>query len=311
MTDKETALVSKTKKTIKTVTKVEDTIKPSKDKIASTAKSGKRSKKALEVAEIKQHKDDVKKNKDLAPTTSNINGAKLQPKPTRSKLERRSKAYQSKVGLISKDKKYTLNEACKVIASTSSVSFDATVELHIRLDVDPRQADQNVRDNVLLPAGTGKKIKIAAFVSNDDEKLAKDAGADIVGEAEITKIIEAGNLNFDILISTPSQMPKLGKYARVLGPRGLMPNPKSGTVTSDIVKAINEAKSGKIEYRVDNGGNIHVPVGKVSFTPSQLEQNLNAIISSIQNNKPSSIKNAYIISSFLATSMGPSIRLSL
>jgi len=269
-----------------------------------------KSKKALEVAEVKQLKDETKKAKALAPTKDD-NVVKPTLKATRSKLERRSKNYRNKVSLIDKDKKYTLTEACKIIASTSSVIFDATVELHIRLDVDPRQADQNVRDNVLLPAGSGKNVTIAAFVSNEDEKSAKDAGADLIGETAIIKVIESGNFTFDILIATPSQMPKLGKYARVLGPRGLMPNPKSGTVTTDIIKAINEAKSGKIEYRVDSGGNIHVPVGKVSFSPSQLEQNLSAVITSVQNNKPSSIKNAYIISTFLTTSMGPSIRLSL
>jgi large subunit ribosomal protein L1 len=191
------------------------------------------------------------------------------------------------------------------------VKSDATVDLHIRLSVDPKQADQNIRDSVILPAGTGKSVRIAAFVDDNDRLQAIDSGADLAGETEITKELNSGKFSFNVLLSTPNMMPKLGKFARVLGPRGLMPNPKSGTVTNDIIKAISESKTGKVEYRVDSNGIIHLGIGKVSFKPNQLLENLQAVLGSIQANKPSSLKNNYIMSAYLSTSMGPSIKLDI
>lgn len=272
----------------------------------SVAKAGKRSAKALKEAEEKQSKEERKtiKEDDVVKTKATQN-------PTRTRLERRSKSYREKQQNIDTKKQYSIDEAAELVIKTNPVKFDATVELHMRLAVDPRQADQNIRDSVLLPAGSGKTIRVAAYVDGDDITAAKEAGAELVGEADVTKELEAGSFSFDILIATPSQMPKLGKYARLLGPRGLMPNPKSGTVTNDVAKAITEAKAGKVEYRVDSGGNIHVGIGKVSFKPAQIQENLQAILSSIQNNKPASIKGAYIISAYLSTSMGPSIKLTV
>ncbi|MGH7234060.1 MAG: 50S ribosomal protein L1 [Candidatus Saccharimonadales bacterium] len=300
-------------------TKKEDD-KPSKPKVVkeavlkpelkkTTAKAGKRSAKSVAEEEIKLAKEE-RKQAPLSETDVK------KPKPTpvlrrRTRLEMRAKSYKNVYALIDQAKKYSLEEAAQVIGKTNPVKFDATVELHVRLGVDPKQAEENVRDTVLLPAGSGRNLRVAAYVTTEDESVASAAGAELVGETSINKELEAGSFSFDILISTPSQMAKLGKYARVLGPRGLMPNPKSGTVTTDVTRAVKEAKSGKVEYRVDSGGNLHVPIGKVSFKPEQLLENLNAVISSIQSNKPLSIKGAYVLSMHLSTSMGPSLKLAL
>ncbi len=276
----------------------------------TTAKAGKRSQKAIEAKEEKLAKLE-KKQAETPNDKAKSSESKLKPTPTRTKLERRSKSYKKINTIIDKSKTYEQKEACALVIKSNPVKFDATVELHVRLAVDPRQADQNVRDNVLLPAGTGKKIRVAAYVDDANVNAAKDAGADLIGENDINKELEAGNFSFDVLVATPSQMPKLGKYARLLGPRGLMPNPKSGTVTNDITKAIKEAKAGKVEYRVDSGGIIHLGIGKVSFKPEQLDENLTAVLASIKANKPASIKATYIINAYLTTSMGPSIKLSV
>jgi large subunit ribosomal protein L1 len=173
--------------------------------------------------------------------------------------------------------------------------------LHVNLNVDPRHADQNLRDNLVLPAGTGKKVRVAAFADENTD------GADLKGIEEITKQLDKGVMDFDILISTPQNMPKLGKYARALGPRGLMPNPKSGTVTTDIAKAITEAKAGRVEYRVDTTGIVHLGIGKVSFGKAKLIDNARAVLTSIKNNKPSSVKSTYVKTIHITTAMGPSI----
>jgi len=189
--------------------------------------------------------------------------------------------------------------------ATSPVKFDATVELHVNLNVDPKVADQNVRDNLVLPAGTGRSVRIAVFA--DD--TVKDA--DVSGVNAIIAALEKGTIDFDILIATPANMPKLGKYARLLGPRGLMPNPKSGTVTTDLDKAVAEAKAGRVEYRVDSTGIVHLGIGKVSFGTDKLMQNFAAVAASIKSNKPASVKSGYVKAVHLSTTMGPSIALAL
>lgn len=269
-----------------------------------TAKAGKRSSKALKEAEEKQAKEERKASGE-APEAK----PKAPVKPTRSRLERRGKGFRKSAELIEKGKTYGLDEAVKLAQKTSHVKFDATVELHVNLGVDPRQADQNIRDSLVLPAGTGKTIRIA--VLTDDAAAAKKAGADIAGTDEMLAELDKGNINFDVLISTPALMARLGKYARVLGPRGLMPNPKSGTVTSDVAKAVGEAKAGRVEYRVDSSGIVHVGVGKVSFTDAQLLQNVEAILASIKSNKPQSLKGNYLKAAYMTTSMGPSIAVDL
>ena len=178
---------------------------------------------------------------------------------------------------------------------------------HFRLGVDPRQADQNIRSTVSLPAGTGKSVRVAVFAPLDVCKAAKAAGADIAEDEEFLKKLDKEEIDFDVLISTPQYMPKLGRYARMLGPKGLMPNPKAGTVTMDIEKAVKEAKGGKIEYRVDKQAIVHVGLGKLSFGADKLEENVNAFIESLKAQKPASIKGQYIKSVFITTTMGPSI----
>jgi large subunit ribosomal protein L1 len=207
--------------------------------------------------------------------------------------------------LVDKTKVYDLKEALDLAKKTSPTKFDASVEFHVRLNVDPKHADHNIRDTVILPAGTGKTLKVAVF---SDEKI---AGADISGIETITKLLDKQQLTFDVLIAEPTNMAKLGKYARVLGPRGLMPNPKSGTVTTNLAGAVSDAKKGRIEYRVDSTGIVHAAIGKVSFTAEQLNENAEAFMTSLRSNKPSSIKGAYIRSFFITTSMGPSIAVKI
>ncbi|MGD0284402.1 MAG: 50S ribosomal protein L1 [Candidatus Saccharimonadales bacterium] len=225
-------------------------------------------------------------------------------------MERKGKKYRQLAVQIEKGKIYSLLPAIELVTKTNPTTFDATVEMHIRLNVDPKHADQNVRDSISLPAGTGKNIRVAVFADTDVAAAAKQAGADIVGLMEVTELIDKNKLDFDILISSPNLMPQLGKYAKVLGPKGLMPNPKSGTVTNDVAKAVREAKAGRVEYRADSAGIVHVGIGKVSFGPQKLQQNAEALLNNIKSNRPASIKSTYIRSVYLATSMGPSVEVN-
>ena len=266
------------------------------------AKAGKKSKKHVEEVKAEEERQARKAEKAAEPEK------KAGPKPvTRTRLERRGKNYRKAVEKIEKGKVYSLTDAIKLAIETSPVKFDATVEMHFRLGVDPRQADQNIRATVTLPAGTGKTVRVAVFAPLDIAKAAKAAGADIAEDEEFTKRLDKEQLDFDVLISTPQYMPKLGKYARLLGPKGLMPNPKAGTVTTDIEKAVKEAKAGKIEYRVDKQAIIHVGLGKVSFGADKIAENVNAFIESLKSQKPASIKGQYVKSVFVSTTMGPSI----
>lgn len=267
-----------------------------------TAKAGKRSAKALHEAEEKEAKEARKATGEVADTKP-----KTPVKPTRSRAERRGKKFQAAAKLVETGKEYSLKEAVDLALKTNPAKFDATVELHLNLGVDPRQADQNIRGTVSLPAGTGKSIRVAVFADVDDVKKAKAAGADVAGSEEFLQQLDKEIIDFDVLIATPSQMAKLGKYARLLGPKGLMPNPKSGTVTPDVAKAVTEAKAGKVEYRVDSTGIVHLGVGKTSFTADQLLSNIQAILSSIKAAKPASIKGSYCQAIHLSTTMGPSI----
>jgi large subunit ribosomal protein L1 len=270
----------------------------------ATAKAGKRSAKALTEAEAKEAKEARKAAKTEGDAEADSK-PKQTAKPTRPRLERQGKKFREAAKLIDAEKAYTLKEAIALAKKTNPAKFDASVEVHVNLSVDPRHADQNIRDNFVLPAGTGRTIKVAVF---DDEKV---EGADISGIETLTKMLDKGDMSFDILIATPAQMPKLGKYARVLGPRGLMPNPKSGTVTTDIAKAVREAKAGRVEYRVDSTGIVHLGVGKVSFDAAKLEQNLQAVFASIKAAKPASVKGSYVKAVHLTTSMGPSITIAI
>ena len=269
------------------------------------AKAGKRSTKALAEAEEKRLKEERKAN----PDNDEAAAPRVVVPPTRSRLDRRGKHFKKSAELIEKGKTYSLNEAISIVKKTSHVKFDATVELHVNLGVDPKHADQNIRDMVVLPAGTGKKVRVA--VLTDDVAAAKAAGADIAGLEDLLAQLDKGTINFDTLITTPNQMSKLGKHARVLGPRGLMPNPKSGTVTTDIAKSVAEAKAGKVEYRVDSTGIVHLGVGKISFTEAQINDNIMAIMTSIKSNKPQNVKGNYLKAIYIASTMGPSISLDI
>lgn len=276
---------------------------------SKVAKAGKRSTKAIKETEEKIAKEERKAEAKKDATDADSK-PKVSQKPARSRLERRSKNYRKSAELIDKTKNYKLKEALDLAAQTTTVKFDASVEIHIRLNVDPRQADQNIRQSVILPAGNGKTLRIAVFADADDVANAKKAGADIAGSDEFLQQLDKEIINFDVLIATPAFMPKLGKYARLLGPKGLMPNPKSGTVAVDIVKAVSEAKAGKVEYRVDSSGIIHLSVGKVGFGTDKLLQNVQAVFDSIRQAKPASVKGTFVRSVHLTTTMGPSILLS-
>jgi len=269
----------------------------------AATKSGKRSAKGLAEAEAKAEKIEAQAHRSEE-KAEEAEKPKQPVKPTRSRLERRSKGYRKAAEQVEKGKVYSLKDALELATKTSSVKFDASVELHINLGVDPRQADQNIRANLVLPQGTGKTVRVAVFA--DD----KADGADISGVEAITKDLEKGTINFDVLIATPANMAKLGKYARLLGPRGLMPNPKSGTVTTDVAKAVAEAKAGKVEYRVDSTGIVHLSVGKVSFGGVKLLENATAVMNSIKGAKPASVKGTYIKAVHVTTTMGPSITVS-
>jgi large subunit ribosomal protein L1 len=269
----------------------------------ATAKAGKRSAKAIKEAEEKAAKEARK-----ADHTEEEHKPKVVPK-TRPRLERQGKKFRKAAELIDKSKTYSLKEAVGLAPKTATTKFDSSVELHVRLGVDPRQADQNIRSTIVLPEGSGKTVKVAVFGEDDILEDAKKAGADIVGNQDFINQLEKGIIDFDVLIATPSMMPKLGKYAKILGPKGLMPSPKSGTVTVAVEKAIKEAKAGKVEYRVDSTGIIHLGIGKVSFGEDRLEKNAKAVLTSIRSNKPASLKGNFVISVFITTSMGPSIRI--
>ena len=221
------------------------------------------------------------------------------------------KKYLDSKKLIESSKLYDPAEAISLVKQTGKAKFDETVELSIRLGVDPRHADQQVRGTVVLPHGTGKKVRVLVFAKGDKAEEARAAGADYVGEAELADKIKNENwFDFDVAVATPDMMGVVGRIGRILGPKGLMPNPKSGTVTADVAKAIEEIKGGKVEYRVDKTAIAHVPIGKVSFDEEKLVENLTALMEAVVKAKPSSAKGTYLKSLYLSTTMGPSVRLN-
>jgi len=220
-----------------------------------------------------------------------------------------TKKYKAASALFDRDAQYTPAEAVEIVKKTASAKFDESVDLAVRLGVDPRKADQTVRGTVALPSGSGKTLRIAVFAAGDAAQEARAAGADLVGADDLAAEIEKGVMEFDLAIATPDMMPLVGRLGRVLGPRGLMPNPKTGTVTTDVGRAVGEFKGGKVEYRTDRYGNVHVPIGKVSFGADALTANLTAVLDELQRSRPSTAKGRYIRKVSLSSTMGPGVKI--
>lgn len=224
----------------------------------------------------------------------------------------KGKRYIDAIKRLNRDEFYALTEAVELVKQNAVAKFDETIELAVRLGVDPRRAEQIVRGSLSLPAGTGRTSRVAVFAAGDAAAAARAAGADVVGADDlVTRIEKEGFLDFDVAISTPDLMVQVGRLGRVLGPRGLMPNPRTGTVTMDVAKAVSEYKSGRIEYRTDRFGNIHVPVGKASFTPEQLLENAHTVIDELNRVKPAAAKGRYMRSITLSSTMGPGVHVDL
>lgn len=225
-------------------------------------------------------------------------------------MPKRGKQYQEAVDQLDPAKLYTPEEAVDLVQKTSYTKFDATVELHLRTGLDPRHADQQVRGVVLLPKGTGKQVRIVVFAEGEGDKFARDAGADFVGSDDLVEKIQKGWFDFDVAIATPPMMRKVGRLGRLLGPRGLMPSPKAGTIVADedLARVIQETRKGRVEYRVDKTANVHVPIGKVSFSTEALMENLSAVMEAIVKSRPAALKGTYIRKVTLCGTMGPGIR---
>lgn len=226
-------------------------------------------------------------------------------------MTKRGKKYLESKKSYDSTKEYELEEALKIVESSAKANFDETVELHLKLGVDSRHADQQVRGTIILPHGTGKTQRILAFVKEDRINEALEAGADYAGGAELAEKIQKENwLDFDVVIATPDMMATVGKVARILGPQGMMPNPKTGTVTMDVKQAIAEVKAGKVEYRTDKANLIHVPTGKISFGNEKLAENIRALLTAVVKDKPAAAKGRYLRSVTIASTMGPGVKLS-
>lgn len=226
-------------------------------------------------------------------------------------MAKHGKKYVEAAAKVDRQKNYTRDEAIKLIKDTVTTKFDPTVEVHMRLGVDPRHADQQIREVVVMPHGLGKTVRVLVFADGEDARIAQEAGADFVADDEMIKRIQEGWTDFDVAIAVPSMMGKVGRLGRILGPRGLMPNPRAGTVAPgpDVPRLIQEAKAGRVEFRVDKTGNIHVPIGKASFGEAQLMDNLNTLIGVVKRARPAAAKGTYIRRMVIANTMGPGIRM--
>jgi len=222
---------------------------------------------------------------------------------------KRGKRYQEAVDMIDRENYYPLVDALSLVQKFPKAKFDETVEVSVKLGVDPKHADQMVRSTVVLPHGTGKKVRVLVFAKGEHETMAKEAGADYVGAEDLVDKIQGGWLEFDVAIATPEMMKVVGRLGKILGSRGLMPNPKSGTVTFEVANAVRDSKAGKIEFRVDRGGNLHVPVGKVSFDQSKIKDNIAAFFDAVVRAKPSGARGTYIRTVTISSTMGPGIKI--
>ncbi len=226
-------------------------------------------------------------------------------------MKSKGKAYRAAIARVDRTQRYRLEDGMRLVQETARAKFDETVEMAVRLGVDPRQADQNVRGTVVLPQGMGKAVRVLAFAKGEKEREAQEAGAEYVGSEDLIKKISEGWIDFDKAVATPDMMAAVGRIGKILGPRGLMPNPKTGTVTLDIAKAIKEFKAGKLEFRVDKAGIVHVPIGKVSFGAEKLLDNAGAVLAAILRAKPASAKGNYVLGVTLSTTMGPGVKIDL
>lgn len=224
-------------------------------------------------------------------------------------MAKNSKRFNELLKKVDLEKNYNINEAIDTIKTLASAKFDETIEIALKLNVDPKYADQMVRGSVVLPAGTGKKVRVGVIAKDAKADEAKAAGADVVGSDDLIEEIQKGNIDFDVLIATPNLMGLVGKVGRILGPKGIMPNPKTGTVTMDVATAVNNAKSGQVNFRVDKQGNIHAGLGKISFSKEQILDNINTFVKAINKHKPATAKGRYIKSGALSLTMSPSIAL--
>lgn len=307
----------KKESSIKKNTKTTDSkVKKTKEAVKSTetlAKAGKRSKKSQEQEAQKAAKEQRKletkkaeaKTKDKAKADAEVK--KQVQKPRVKKYSKNQKAARE---LLEKDKIYTLKEALELLPKLSKVKFDASAELHFTLGIDPKQSDQMVRTTASLPAGTGKSIRVAVFADEKDSANSKKAGADITDDQKLITDFKKNKFDFDVLVATPTKMAELGRYAKILGPKGLMPSPKNNTVTNDPAKVVEEFKKGRAEIKNDPSGIIHVAFGKLSFKPTDLSANAKAVINAVKNARPNALKGTYLKSVYLTSSMSPSIKLS-
>ena len=223
----------------------------------------------------------------------------------------KGKKYVDALKLVDRERVYDVNEAIELVKKTATAKFDETVELAARLGVDPKKADQQIRGAVVLPHGTGKTQRVLVFAKGDKAKEAEAAGADFVGEDDLINKVNQGWFDFDVVVATPDMMAQVGRLGRVLGPKGLMPNPKTGTVTFDVEKAVNDIKAGKVEYRVDKSGNVHVPIGKVSFDDQKLAENFKTIMDTLSKAKPAAAKGTYMRNVAIASTMGPGLKVNV
>ncbi len=226
-------------------------------------------------------------------------------------MANKGKRFRTAFEKIDRTASYTLDDAIKIVKENATAKFDETIELSLNLGVDPRHADQTVRGAISLPNGTGKSMRVAVFAKGDKAKEAQDAGADLVGEADLAEKVEAGQIDFDRVIATPDMMAVVGRLGKVLGPKGLMPNPKLGTVTTDVAKAVQDAKGGQVQFRAEKAGIVHAGVGKASFSESALAENVRAFVSAINHAKPSGAKGAYLKKVSISSTMGPGLQLDI
>lgn len=275
----------------------------------------KKEKKAIKEETIKEEKKETKKEtaKKAVKTETKTTAKKTKKEKVKLPKEERkhSKKYREAAALVDKNNYYQIAEAVELIKKTSTTKFDSSVEIHVRLGVNPAAQDQQVRGTVALPNGTGKTQRVAVICAPDKEKEAKDAGADKVGSDSLIAEIEKGKLDFDILVASPDMMAKIGKLGKVLGTKGLMPNPKSGTVTQEVGKAVKELRGGRVEFKVDKSSIVHQIIGKASFDAKKLEENYTTFIDALKYAKPSGVKGTYIRSISLSTTMGPGIKIEL